>query len=290
MKVSAPAGFKKFEVGKTICILAEDEAEKLLDLGVANVESFLKGPDIKEFKGRTTVHGVPLDGNRRMVIRHYSHGGALRKITGDKFIGANRFINEIDVSMKAISAGVNAPVPLGVVYNQKLGVAQGDHLSVEIPGAISIMEKALNADQGKTDNIESEVPDSARYIASTILDIAGLVRKLHDAGIYHADLHIKNILDTPFGYYLIDFDGAIYHESLSAKLRTDNLFRMLRSVEKFLGQKILQTCFKPYWLYYCYEKLTPMLETSSDEFAKGYETHAARHRKRWEKTGGGYGT
>jgi hypothetical protein len=276
----------------TVCILAEDEAEKLLALGVADVESLLKRPGIGKFLGRTTVHSIPLDDDRRMVIRHYSHGGALRKITGDRFIGPNRFINEIDVTMKAINAWVNVPTPLGVVYRKSLGFHNGDHLSLEIPSAISVMERALDRDSGDTITITKDggIPKSARYLADTMLEIAELVRGLHDAGIYHADLHIKNILDTPFGYYMIDFDGAKHYETLDTGLRMDNLFRMLRSVEKFIGRNIAESCFKPDRLYHCYEKLSSVLDVSAEEFTEAYEAHVAKHRKRWEKTGGGYGT
>ena len=62
---------------------------------------------------------------------------------------------------------------------------------------------------------------------------------MHRAGIYHQDLHLKNILICPqenFSLpkvYIIDFDKAILKKKLSPQEKINNLLRFNRSIEKY---------------------------------------------------------
>jgi predicted unusual protein kinase regulating ubiquinone biosynthesis (AarF/ABC1/UbiB family) len=60
---------------------------------------------------------------------------------------------------------------------------------------------------------------------------------MHDAGIYHADLHLKNILvqsDAGGGVhvYIIDLDKSKQYEKISFQKRMKNIMRLDRSVVK----------------------------------------------------------
>jgi tRNA A-37 threonylcarbamoyl transferase component Bud32 len=69
------------------------------------------------------------------------------------------------------------------------------------------------------------------------IDLLGrLVARMHAAGIYHADLHLKNVLlaegtagDT---LYVLDLDAAKMYPTLSDTRKLMNLVRLYRSVEK----------------------------------------------------------
>ncbi|TET38197.1 MAG: hypothetical protein E3J72_03785 [Planctomycetota bacterium] len=277
MKLSVPAGFQRHDVRKTVCILAEDEADNLLSLGVGHVELLLGRSDVWRFEGRMTAHSIPLGDGRRMVVRHYAHGGALRKLTGDRFSKPQRFVDELAVTAKAIAAGVNAPKPLGVVIQKSGPFYKADNLSLEIPDATDMLALA------KGNN-------GLAVLALSVAPIARQVRKLHDAGIFHADLHLKNILFSKDKCYIIDFDAAKDRGTLPAPARRENLFRLLRSVEKFLGREAAEANFPCEELFSEYEGGSQTLGVGFEAFAEEYESHVAPHRKRWEKTGGGYGT
>ena len=66
-------------------------------------------------------------------------------------------------------------------------------------------------------------------------DIGAGLRKLHEHGIFYTDLHVKNILVEPQGKVcFIDFDKAKQYDApLSGSRRRANLYRFLRSVEKY---------------------------------------------------------
>jgi len=61
------------------------------------------------------------------------------------------------------------------------------------------------------------------------------LRKLHDHGIFYTDMHVKNILVGPDAQiFFIDFDKARqFRAPLSSYRRRLNLYRFLRSVEKY---------------------------------------------------------
>jgi hypothetical protein len=64
---------------------------------------------------------------------------------------------------------------------------------------------------------------------------------MHEAGIYHGDLNLKNIIlqtTDPLNIkgYLIDFDKSFARSYLRENLRIRNLLRLNRSAEKFKNQ------------------------------------------------------
>jgi serine/threonine protein kinase len=62
---------------------------------------------------------------------------------------------------------------------------------------------------------------------------------MHSKGIYHSDLHLKNILisykdsTSAKKIYIIDFDKAILKATLSPREKINNLLRFNRSLEKY---------------------------------------------------------
>ena len=86
----------------------------------------------------------------------------------------------------------------------------------KIPSAHREYLQAIFAlEEGGIIAIQARIGD---WLGVSRASVSEMVRKLHDAGIYHADLHIKNILDTPRGYYFIDFDGAKHLENMVVAL------------------------------------------------------------------------
>jgi tRNA A-37 threonylcarbamoyl transferase component Bud32 len=93
---------------------------------------------------------------------------------------------------------------------------------------------------------EIEAHRSCESISSkrkTIRSVGLLVRQFHQAGFFHGDLQLKNILVAGDQVFLIDFDRSYRKPTLSAKERIKNLLRLNRSVEKWrrLGLSITRT-------------------------------------------------
>jgi tRNA A-37 threonylcarbamoyl transferase component Bud32 len=77
----------------------------------------------------------------------------------------------------------------------------------------------------------------------TIRSAGLLIRQFHQAGFFHGDLQLKNILVAAEQLLLIDFDRSYRKPSLSAREKMKNLLRLNRSVEKLkrLGLPISRT-------------------------------------------------
>jgi 3-deoxy-D-manno-octulosonic acid kinase len=55
---------------------------------------------------------------------------------------------------------------------------------------------------------------------------------MHDLGVWHADLQVKNIMTDGAQIWLLDFDDARMEKPLSGLARARNLLRLRRSLEK----------------------------------------------------------
>jgi tRNA A-37 threonylcarbamoyl transferase component Bud32 len=119
--------------------------------------------------------------------------------------------------------GVPVAEAQGCVVLRRAGGWRGFLLLREVEGACDL-EAVLHGQR-------PPCPASLR----TLLERAGeAVRRLHDAGVPHPDLHPKNLLVTPQGkVLLLDLDRARPHdERLPDDVRLKNLVRLGRAIEK----------------------------------------------------------
>ncbi len=215
-----PPGFVRHEVGDVAAVLRSDVAAALLRAGVSNPESLRESAHAC-YDGRGRAFAVDVPGAGRVFVRAYLHGGALRRVTSDLHAGEGRFLGELDALLAASRAGVPTPEALGVVSRRAgLGLRRGWLLLRQVEGAIDL--GAFLAAR----------PAPARRRA--VLAAAGrAIRALHDAGLDHPDLHLKNMLLTTDDTVLVlDLDRARPRESLSRNRRLTGLFRFDRYAAK----------------------------------------------------------
>lgn len=163
--------------------------------------------------GRGQVSRFPL-GSGEGVLRHYRRGGLVAHLSKDRFLG-NRMLAEFRVHVALHQQGFPVPEPLGVVWERR---------GLSFQGAIATrrLEAATLLDYWKK-------PDAKR----AILPLCGLrIRELHDLGVWHADLQVKNIMTDGEQIWLLDFDNARMGTALSNWARSRNLLRLRRSLEK----------------------------------------------------------
>ncbi|MCK6481547.1 MAG: hypothetical protein L6R43_15830 [Planctomycetes bacterium] len=227
-----PAGYAVVREGGTVLVLREGHAGPLAAAGVADPEAAAAaaGGEARTFQGRGKPVSFPVPGSPglRVVARRYLHGGLLRGLTGGLFPGAGRFLRELRLLDDLRREGAPVPEPLGIVVRPAgAGVARGWLLTREVPGCEDLRSLLLRLPPG----------DPARR--SALREAGRAVRAIHDAGILHADLHVKNLLLPLAGgpATVLDLDGAERVEGgLSREQRAVQILRLDRSLVK-LGAK-----------------------------------------------------
>jgi 3-deoxy-D-manno-octulosonic acid kinase len=157
---------------------------------------------------------------QQWVLRHYFRGGLIGKIINDKyfFTGQNSTRAAQEYHLLNTLQGLALPAPKPIAFRViKQGLFyQADLLSSRIEHAqdlVAVLSKALLAEQ-------------------VWREVGKVIRRFHDAGIYHHDLNSHNILlDEENNVWLIDFDRG-EQRAVAQSWQQANMARLLRSFEK----------------------------------------------------------
>jgi tRNA A-37 threonylcarbamoyl transferase component Bud32 len=228
----------------------EDYRKILIRQGIDKLEELIACSEVKKyFNGRGLLASLEINDSHgeRMVIRSYMHGGWYGKINKDFFWGKFRPLRELIVNDEVSRRGIQTTVILAALSKRVIGpLYKSTLISKEISGALDLIHylKILK---------QRSVSERLKAKAGLAKAVAVMVRKMHDQGIYHADLHLKNILvqeksGGDFSVYLIDFDKSEIWDRLSFKKRIKNLMRFNRSAEKLKG-KGLPITFSDQWRF-----------------------------------------
>ncbi len=165
---------------------------------------------------------LPRGAPARVFVRRSVRGGLLGTLLGGLHLGMERPVHELRAALSARRAGVGVPEPLAVHVTRAAGPFRRFTLvSRELPDAANLLSVVPGLRPGQKRSLIESVADETR--------------RLHEAGVYHADLTLKNILLSGSAVYFIDFDKAVLHERRRDELDIMNLSRLNRSVEKLLG-------------------------------------------------------
>jgi len=152
-------------------------------------------------------------------LRVYKRGGAMRHFVEESYVLDNRPLAEFRIHTHLADAGFPVPKLLGVMWHKVGPIYRGAIATCALEGQ-TLLEACAAGQPG--------VPDSA-----SLAQCGALIRRLHDAGIEHADLNASNLFLTPAGPYLLDFDRARQRIGpLPAPIRRANLTRLHRSLRK----------------------------------------------------------
>jgi tRNA A-37 threonylcarbamoyl transferase component Bud32 len=182
--------------------------------------------EAQPFTGRGIAYAVPLSSGDRIVVRRSRHGGALRRIRDDKFIGATRAPRELEVSLTLRRLGVATPeVVAYATYPAGPMFRRADVVTREVPNSRDLATALGALSRG----------DSKR----TLLEATGkLLESMSIAGARHPDLNIKNILiaDNDYGgveAYVLDVDRVWLDRAGADTVLDANLRRLTRSAVKW---------------------------------------------------------
>lgn len=168
--------------------------------------------------GRRATHFLTYRG-LDLVLRHYWRGGWVAKVSEDRYLwtglARTRPMREWHLLRALFEQGLPVPRPVAArVIRHRLSYS-GDLLTATLPEATPLDEWIQQ---------ERDTPTLWREIGDTLA-------RFHEAGAWHADLNVRNILIQPSGRaWLIDWDrGRLgVHRGLE-----NNLERLRRSLEKW---------------------------------------------------------
>lgn len=177
--------------------------------------SDMTGPHTSQLRGRGQIRIIEPD----LVVRTLMHGGLLRHVNEKKFLGPERSIREIEISEYLLANAVRTPRILGMIIRESGPLAEISVISALVPGSLDLLTWL--------ETPHPECPD-------VLMQAGRLMRQIHDLGVYHADLHVKNmLLDSETLLWILDLDKAHQFLSLPRFMKQMNLRRFIRSCRKW---------------------------------------------------------
>ena len=221
-----PAGFRRFSPNRMQMVLVREGLEIYLD-----PQRFTShGEMAKEtalYYGRGKLLSFPLKNGSAALVRVYRHGGLLRQLTGKIFFTwPPRPFRELTTTVEARRRGVPTLEILGACVERVWGpFYRGWLVTRELKGAHDFWAALQNEAYSEKGGM------------SLLQSVARSVRSMHQQGVYHGDLNLKNIVVRREGdaikSYLIDFDKArLFSGRVPADSARKNLRRLLRSIGK----------------------------------------------------------
>ncbi|MCP4074654.1 MAG: 3-deoxy-D-manno-octulosonic acid kinase [Gammaproteobacteria bacterium] len=174
--------------------------------------------------GRGASQKILID-EKFYVLRHYLRGGFVAHFLHDQYFWTGLNKTRPFLEQKAIEQALlhNLPVPEVVAFNvQKQGLFY----------RASIISRYIN-NQGTLASFlyNNEMSDKLWT------ELGKLIKRLHQANIFHADLNANNILIDETGkFYIIDFDKAEIISSMAVSAEK-NVHRLLRSLTKIQNSR-----------------------------------------------------
>lgn len=186
---------------------------------------------VEPSRRRTYSHGrvahfsyLPSAAPDRVFVRRATRGGLIGAVMGGLYTAIRRPLQELRAATAARSAGVGVPEPVAVRLTRVGGVFyRFTMISREIENAEDLLTFASTPSTGRKRDVIARVADE--------------MRRLHESGVYHADLTMKNILMSGDSVYIIDLDKAMLLPKRDGRRDMMNLARLNRSVVKLLGTR-----------------------------------------------------
>ncbi|TAJ79383.1 hypothetical protein EPO44_19340 [bacterium] len=221
-----PTGFKKFSPNRRRMVLVREGLERSLA-----AEKFFTQREGEKgaspFHGRGRLRFFHLDNGETALVRTYRHGGLLRHVTGDCFFTwPPRPFRELAITAEVSRRGVPTLEILAAWVERLNGpFYRGWLMTRELKGADDLWVALQSEYYAENDR------------GPLLQAVARGIRRMHDQGIYHGDLNLKNIMVRREGgrvvSYIIDFDKAeLFSREVPVGKAERNLRRLLRSVCK----------------------------------------------------------
>lgn len=226
MARALPEGFERRFVERGIVIARADLLPDLESLGLLGRDTLERVLEAGEpmAAGRGTVRRLDLPGLRQaLLVRRLIHGGVLAGLLGDRYAGLARPLRELSAGARLAAAGAPVVAPAAVFARR---------------GALPVWRAAVASsfEEGAVDALRWLRTDpSPRQLARAAEALGAAVRRFHDAGGHHPDLHLGNLLlrenEAGFEGLVVDLD-RVRIAPPTPRSRMSELMRLLRSLRK----------------------------------------------------------
>jgi 3-deoxy-D-manno-octulosonic acid kinase len=220
-----PRGYVVHRIGSTWLVLDGAHVADLVQLRLADpaVRQSLFSRASRRGRGRTP--SVSVNPDLRVVLRRYQHGGTLAGVTGSWFLGPSRALKELEVTARAEASGAPVPHVLCLALWPVFGPLWSALIGTREESQAEDLHEVL---------VTVEDPAARRRL---LREVGAAIRKLHDAGVEHRDLQLRNILlrsGEERQIVVVDLDRARFHPhgTMPASRRAGNLGRLARSALK----------------------------------------------------------
>lgn len=156
-----------------------------------------------------------------VVLRQYRRGGLASRLSGRSYFYTGdertRSFAEFRLLKELSDMGLPVPDPVAALVQRNGPLTYCASIIIRrIPGAVPLPES-------------ESLQEAALWCR-----VGAMLRRFHDAGLYHADLNCDNILVADDGLFLIDFDKCRMQKASPgpASWKRRNLSRLWRSVRK----------------------------------------------------------
>jgi tRNA A-37 threonylcarbamoyl transferase component Bud32 len=160
----------------------------------------------------------------RLLLRPVLHGGLLGPLLGASLVGMRRPLAELEATAALRAAGAPVPVPVLAVGRRVAGPIWNAAVGTLAEEGAEDAQRFLERNPGR-----EAVLDAAAATGDA-------VRRFHDAGGRHADLHLGNLLlrqrEGALEALVIDLDKARRLSRVPAARRMAELMRLYRSAVK----------------------------------------------------------
>ena len=165
---------------------------------------------------RATPHRrvLRVGGRHSLIVKHFAPQGLAAKLKA--FIRRSPAAREWSALRNAVSFGLPVPRPVAVGWRRD-GLQRESFLVTEAVNDAVALSACLFG-KGRL-----AAPQRREIVRAAAL----VIRRMHDAGIFHKDLHLDNLIartgDGGPTVYLIDFQRVAFYRSLKPRLRALNL-------------------------------------------------------------------
>lgn len=221
----APPGFRRLRRGGCELVVDAEIEEAAVAAGLLEPDAFERAFAARHGRGRAPTALLQLGaGGPRIHLRRLLHGGVLGPLLRGSFLGARRPLAELHVTRVLHRGGVPVPRPALALARRRAG-------------PLRALAVGTWFEEGTVDahDFLAAAPDTRRRLAAAAA--AGrAVRRFHDAGGRHADLHVGNLLlrERPSGFecIVVDLDKARLGADPTPAERMAELMRLFRSLVK----------------------------------------------------------
>lgn len=224
-RLALPAGFAWQDHAGCVAALDEEWRDPLATAGLLDPRTVrARLAEASDPRGRAPIAVVAVPPrSERVALRGLRRGGWLGPVLGARLAGPARPFRELVATARLRAAGAPVPRPLfalawrhGITWNAALGTV--------------FFEDAIDAAA-----LLAQTPSRER-LRVAIRAAGRALRRFHDAGGSHPDLHLGNLLVRERGaapeVLIIDLDGAAAEPVPAPAQRMAQLMRLHRSLHK----------------------------------------------------------